>query len=142
MVYLKVVPVLVRPVRVCTCPSLNSCVSTASKVRSGSTTAGLNSTVHVTVTLDLPGAIGLGGSLVIFTDISDGTADIEVNMHYYRPIKLPRVHKKEKRVSNCTIAAHKRCFRSTKYTCVCLVLHSGMLLSKQLYKSMLNDLST
>ena len=48
---------------------------------------------------------------------------------------ISRVHKKEKRVSNCTIAAHKRCFRSTKYTCVCSILHSGMLLSKQLYKS-------
>ena len=35
-----------------------------------------------------------------------------------------------------TIAAHKR---STKYTCACSVLHSGML---QLYKSMLDDLST
>ena len=55
---------------------------------------------------------------------------------------LSRVHTKEKRVSNCTIPTHKRCFRSTKYTCVCSVLHSGVLLSKQLYKSMLDDLST
>ena len=30
-----------------------------------------------------------------------------------------RVHKKEKGVSNCTIAAHKRCFRSTN-PCMCM----------------------
>ena len=53
-----------------------------------------------------------------------------------------RVHKKEKRVSNCTIPAYKHSFRSTKYTCVCLVLHSDLLLSKQLYKSIVDDLRT
>ena len=31
---------------------------------------------------------------------------------------------------------------STKYTCVCLVLHSELLLSKQLYKSIVDDLRT
>ena len=53
-----------------------------------------------------------------------------------------RVHKKEKRVSNCTIPAYKHSFHSTKYTCVCLVLHSDLLLSKQLYKSIVDDLRT
>ena len=61
------------------------------------------------------------------------------NMYMYM---LPRVHKKEKRVSNCTIPAYKHSFRSTKYTCVCLVLHSDLLLSKQLYKSIVDDLRT
>ena len=55
---------------------------------------------------------------------------------------IARVHKKEKRVSNCTIPAYKHSLRSTKYTCVCLVLHSELLLSKQLYKSIVDDLRT
>ena len=37
------------------------------------------------------------------------------------------IHKKEKRVSNCTIPAYKHSLCSTKYTCVCLVLHSDLL---------------
>ena len=32
--------------------------------------------------------------------------------------------------SNCTIPAYKHSLCSTKYTCVCLVLHSDLLLSK------------
>ena len=64
-------------------------------------------------------------------------------MSFSLPLRvLPRVHKKEKRVSNCTIPAYKHSFRSTKYTCVCLVLHSDLLLSKQLYKSIVDDLRT
>ena len=43
------------------------------------------------------------------------------------PLIPSRVHKKEKRVSNCTIAAHKCCFRSTKYICVCSVLQRVVL---------------
>ena len=36
-------------------------------------------------------------------------------------------HKKEKRVSNCTVSvpAHKHSFWSTRYICVCLVPHCG-----------------
>ena len=60
----------------------------------------------------------------------------------YLDIGIPRVHKKEKGVSNCTIPAYKHSFRSTKYTYVCLVLHSDLLLSKQLYKSIVDDLRT
>ena len=81
MVYLKVVPVLVRPVRVCTFPSLNSCASTASKVRSDSTTDGLNSTVHVTVTSD-PMVTGLAKLLAIVTEAGRGT-ETELIFNYH-----------------------------------------------------------
>ena len=63
-------------------------------------------------------------------------------MHACAIVAVARVHKKEKRVSNCTIPAYKHSLCSTKYTCVCLVLHSDLLLSKQLYKSIVDDLRT
>ena len=47
------------------------------------------------------------------TRVKVGLPSIEI----YGEWLLSRVHK-EKRVSNFTIAAHKRCFRSTKYTCI------------------------
>ena len=63
-------------------------------------------------------------------------------MYYSIACVVARVHKKEKRVPNCTIPAYKHSLCSTKYTYVCLVLHSDLLLSKQLYKSIVDDLRT
>ena len=67
------VPVTVRPVSVSGIPSLNSCTSTVSKVRSDSLKAGLNSTVQLRVTA-VPSIItGLATLLVIETVAGPGT---------------------------------------------------------------------
>ena len=70
---MKVVPVTVRVlVSVSGIPSLNSCTSTVSKVRSDSLKAGLNSTVQLKVTA-VPSITGLATLLVIETVAGPGT---------------------------------------------------------------------
>ena len=75
---MKVVPATVGPVRVSGVPSLDSCASTISSERSDSTTAGLNSTMQVRVTV-VPALTGLAWSLVIVTEAWGGTEERETH---------------------------------------------------------------
>ena len=72
MVYMKVVPVTVGPVRTSMVPSLDSFVASVINERSDSTTAGPNSTVQVRVT-SVP-MIWTVLLLVKVTDDGGGTA--------------------------------------------------------------------
>ena len=68
---MKVVPVVLRPVKACVVPSLDSCISTINSGISDSITTLSISTEQITVALD-PTA-GLSSTLVIVTEEGDGT---------------------------------------------------------------------
>ena len=77
---LKVVPVTVGPVRFSGVPFLDSCANTVSNESSDSITAGPNSTVQVTVTVDTQRTM-VSGLLVTVTDCGSGTVELECEYH-------------------------------------------------------------
>ena len=76
---MKVVPVTVGSVRASGAPSLDSRTSTLNKNISDSSTAGFNTTVHVSVTLDPVVWMELASLLV--SAIDDGVGTIVLYVH-------------------------------------------------------------